>query len=119
MRKNKSIVLAIQLFSILLLFMSTYLETSITQVAYCFAVFISPFLLLEYGKIAFFHEKLDYLAAGIVVFEACISILFIGAMIAGLKLYTDSLLGFRRLLFVYGLSVLLSICECVSVKVKT
>lgn len=118
MRKHKNIIMALQAFCILLLIMSNYLETSITQVAYCFTVFTSPFLLFAFGEVAFLNEK-NYLAAtGAVVFEACISILFVGTMVTGMKMDAGDFLLFSRLLLVYSIATILSIFERLATRVR-
>lgn len=89
-----------------------------TQVAYCFTAFSSPFLLLEFGEQAFFQEDGFWSAAGVFIAECLISFIFVGAMITGMKMGTASLWGFGTLLFVYCLAAVLSIAERVVTRAK-
>jgi len=118
MRKYKAIVGAIQAFCILLLIISKYLEPGVTQIAYCFTVFTSPFLLLAFGEQAFFQEGGFWSSAAVFIAEFLISFVFVGAMITGMKMGTASLRGFGSLLFVYCLAAVLSIAERVATRAK-
>lgn len=118
MRKYKAVVLTIQVFCLLLLIMSGLLERGVTQVAYCFTAFSLSFLLIAFGEAGLRYEKVDIPAMAVVVFEGCISGLFIGAAITGMKMGGDTLRGFSTLLAVYGLATDLAIIERVVTRVK-
>ena len=118
MRKHKAIVGTIQAFCGLLLIMSKYLEPGVTQMAYCFMVFASPFLLLAFGEEAFSKENSDWSSAAVFIAEFLVSFIFVGAMITGMKTGTASLRGFGALLFVYCLAAVLSIAERVVTRAK-
>ena len=109
MRKRKGVVLAIQMFCVLLLILSEYLELCTAQLAYCFTVFSSPFLLLAFGEAVFLGKK-GYRLAGVVLStELLISLAFVGTMITGMKMGAVAFRGFGTLLFAYVLTVVLSI----------
>ena len=100
----------------MLLITSKYLEPSVTQVAYCFTAFSSPFLLLAFGEHAFFQEEGFWSAAGVFIAEFLISFIFVGAMITGMKMGAAALRGFGTLLFAYCLAAVLSIAERIATR---
>ena len=118
MRKRKKTVMVIQVVCILILIVSKYLESSITQLAYCLTAFSSPFLMLSFGKVAFYDEKGYRTATLVFIVEFLISFFFVGAMITGMKMGVAALRGFGTLLLGYCLAAILSIVECVASRTK-
>ena len=109
MRKYKGVILSIQIFCVLLLIISKYLEPGVTQIAYCFTAFSSPFLLLAYGEDVLFSEVTCWAAMATFVAEFLISFLFVGAMITGMRMGSVANEVFGLLLFAYLLSTVFSV----------
>ena len=109
MKKYKGAILAIQIFCVLLLISSKYIEPGVTQVAYCFTAFSSPFLLLAYGEDAFFSDATWWPAMAVFIAEFLISFLFVGAMITGMRMGSVANEVFGLLLFAYLLSTVFSV----------
>ena len=117
MKKYKGAILSIQIFCVLLLILSKYIEPGVTQVAYCFTAFSSPFLLLAYGEDTFFSDATWWPAMAVFIAEFLISFLFVGAMITGMRT-AASTKGFGTLLLCYGLATVLTITERAALKSK-
>ena len=116
MKKYKSIVLSIQLFCVILLIMSTYLERSLTQLAYCFVVFSSPFLLFSFGEEVRFSAKENWAASAILAVETALSLLFVGGSIYGMTMGEEEFHGFGRLLLCYCVAAVIPMAECLTMK---
>lgn len=116
MRKYKGLYFAVQVFAILLLVMSKYLDNGIVQVAYCYTAFSAPFLLLAFGEAAFFSDGRWIANAAVFLVEFLISFVFIGAMITGMQWGSDALRGFGTLLLGYCIAAGLSIVERIATR---
>ena len=114
MRKYKGVILSIQMFCVLLLIISKYLEPGVTQIAYCFTAFSSPVLLLAYGEDTFFSENTCWQAMAVFVAEFLISFLFVGAMITGMRMNGGTIDGFGVLLIAYAAAFILAIADRIS-----
>ena len=99
-------ILVTQLISFAIAISPLRLSPLFSAISYCLAVFTSPILLLSY-YCNYLKCTKKWLLEGIpCVAEAIFSILYIGAMIFGIRFYSNSIL-FSRLLTAYIADILL------------
>lgn len=97
----RDVLLSTQVLSFFILLLSDHITQSLTQAAYCIVVFTSPLLLLIYGFRYMREEAWSWEAIPFLT-ELVLTVLFVGAMIYGIRLHVPSSALFARLLTVYA-----------------
>lgn len=113
MKKYMSVIFSLQFFCFLLLFLSAYLDNGLTQLAYCFTIFSSPFLILSSGKMVLLDEMINWNAVLLFTMESFLSVLFVWTTIYGMQKGSADGRGFGFLLAAYCMAALFAISACV------
>ena len=111
MKKYKTIILFAQMFCLLVLLLSAYLDSALVQLAYCFTVFSVPFLVISFAEVVLFSEKVKHFDAATLVAELLIAVLFLEAAVKGMQMGGAAARGFSTLLLFFIISCVFATVE--------
>lgn len=98
----RRVILAVQMLSLFISALPSPVIQPFAAITYCLAVFTTPLLLIIYGHRYLGGEKDWSWEIVPLLAEILLSVLFVGAMIYGIRFMDESVVLFARLLIVYA-----------------